>query len=66
VETDAPFLAPEPYRGKLNEPAYVVHTAEALARVKGVTPQELAKATTDNFFRLFKKVPRAASAADAA
>ncbi|MFO7297922.1 MAG: TatD family hydrolase [Pseudomonadota bacterium] len=66
VETDAPFLAPEPYRGKLNEPAYVVHTAEALARVKGVTPQELAKATTENFFRLFKKVPRAASAADAA
>lgn len=66
VETDAPFLAPEPYRGKLNEPAYVVHTAEALARVKGVTPQELAEATTENFFRLFKKVPRAASAADAA
>jgi TatD DNase family protein len=66
VETDAPFLAPEPYRGKLNEPAYVVHTAEALARIKGVTPQELAKATTENFFRLFKKVPRAASAANAA
>ncbi|HEX5600295.1 MAG TPA: TatD family hydrolase [Hyphomicrobiaceae bacterium] len=66
VETDAPFLAPEPYRGKLNEPAYVVHTAEMLARVKGVTPQELAEATTENFFRLFKKVPRAASAADAA
>ena len=50
----------------MNEPAYVVHTAEALARIKGVTPQELAKATTENFFRLFKKVPRAASAADAA
>lgn len=59
VETDAPFLAPEPYRGKTNEPAYVVHTAEALARVKGITPTEIAAATTENFFRLFKKVPRA-------
>jgi len=59
VETDAPFLAPEPLRGKTNEPAYVAHTAEALARVKGITRQELATATTENFFRLFKKVPRA-------
>ena len=66
VETDAPFLAPEPFRGKTNEPAHVVHTAAALARVKGVTPQELATATTENFFRLFKKVPRAALAASAA
>jgi TatD DNase family protein len=59
VETDAPFLAPEPYRGKTNEPAYVVHTAAALAKVKGVTPEALAQATTANFHRLFKKVPRA-------
>lgn len=58
VETDAPFLAPVPLRGKTNEPAFVVHTAEVLAKVKGVTPEELAKATTENFFRLFTKVPR--------
>jgi len=57
VETDAPFLAPVPLRGKTNEPAFVVHTAEVLAKVKGVTPEELAKATTENFFRLFTKVP---------
>lgn len=66
VETDAPFLAPEPFRGKTNEPALVVHTAEALARVKGITQQELATATTENFFRLFKKVSRAELAASAA
>lgn len=58
VETDAPYLAPEPYRGKTNEPSYVTHTAATLAQVKGVTPQELAAATTDNFFRLFRKVKR--------
>jgi TatD DNase family protein len=55
VETDAPYLAPEPYRGKTNEPSYVVHTAATLAKVKGVSPAELAAATTDNFFRLFRK-----------
>jgi TatD DNase family protein len=60
VETDAPYLAPEPYRGKTNEPAFVVHTASALAKVKGVTPQELAAVTTANFLRLFTKVPRSA------
>lgn len=58
VETDAPFLAPEPYRGKRNEPAFVVHTAAALARVKGITQREIATATTENFFRLYSKVPR--------
>ena len=57
VETDAPYLAPDPYRGKTNEPAYVVHTAAALARVKGVSDGELALATTANFHRLFRKVP---------
>jgi TatD DNase family protein len=55
VETDSPYLAPQPVRGKPNEPAYVVHTAAMLAELKGVTPDALADATTDNFFRLFKK-----------
>lgn len=55
VETDAPFLAPDPHRGRRNEPAYVVHTAAAVARVKGVTPEELAQATTANFHRLFTR-----------
>ena len=58
VETDAPFLAPDPYRGKRNEPAFVVHTAAALARVKGITDTELASATTENFFRLYSKAKR--------
>lgn len=58
VETDAPFLAPVPYRGKTNEPAYVVHTAAALARIRGVTDAEIARTTTDNFFRLYTKAKR--------
>jgi TatD DNase family protein len=58
VETDAPFLAPDPYRGKTNEPSYVVHTAAALAAVKGITPEALATATTDNFFRYYTKAKR--------
>ena len=62
LETDAPYLAPQPCRGKRNEPAYVVHVAETLAEVKGVPPGEIARATTDNFFRLFVK---AAPARDA-
>jgi TatD DNase family protein len=62
VETDAPFLAPEPYRGKQNEPAFVVHTARALAVVKAVSAEEMTRATTENFFRLFTKVPRRALA----
>jgi TatD DNase family protein len=56
VETDAPFLAPVPHRGKTNEPAFVVHTAGMLAELKGVASEELAAATTGNFFRLFSKV----------
>ena len=60
VETDAPFLAPVPYRGKTNEPAFVVHTAKMLAELKGVPQDELARATTENFFRLFSKVQRPA------
>ncbi len=58
VETDAPYLAPNPYRGKRNEPAYVVETAQALASARGVSFDEIAHQTTDNFFRLFAKVPR--------
>lgn len=60
VETDAPYLAPEPFRGKTNEPAYVAKTAACLAEVRGLGADALATLTTDNFFRLFKKVPRAA------
>lgn len=55
VETDAPYLAPKPNRGKRNEPAWVRHTAEALAAVRGLTPAELADLTTANFRRLFPR-----------
>ena len=55
VETDAPYLAPTPMRGKRNEPAFVRHTAASLAKVKGVSEAEIARATTENFFRLFAK-----------
>jgi TatD DNase family protein len=58
VETDAPYLAPMPYRGKRNEPAFVKNTAEALADLNGVHFDELATATTDNFFRLFTRAKR--------
>lgn len=53
VETDSPYLAPVPHRGKRNEPAYVVHVAETIARVKGVTLERIAQASRENFFRLF-------------
>ncbi len=55
VETDAPYLAPVPYRGKRNEPSFVVKTAEMLAEIKGVSLEELAKITTENFLTLFTK-----------
>jgi TatD DNase family protein len=58
VETDAPYLAPVPHRGKRNEPAFVTHTAAMLAGLKGVPVDELARATTDNFFRLFTRTAR--------
>jgi TatD DNase family protein len=58
VETDAPFLAPVPHRGKRNEPAFVAHTADVLAGLKGVSREDLAAQTTQNFFSLFRKVKR--------
>ena len=58
VETDSPYLAPEPYRGKPCEPSYVVHTAQILADIKGVSFEEIARHTTENFFRLFSKCQR--------
>jgi len=58
VETDAPYLAPLPYRGKRNEPAYVAEIAKVLADTRGVSADEITRRTTENFFRLFSKVPR--------
>ena len=58
VETDAPFLAPVPNRGKTCEPAFVADTAAFLAELRGEAPEELAARTTANFFRLFNKAAR--------
>jgi TatD DNase family protein len=58
VETDAPYLAPGKYRGKRNEPSFVVETAKVLADVRGVSLEEISRQTTENFFRLFDKVPQ--------
>jgi TatD DNase family protein len=55
VETDAPYLAPVPFRGKRNEPAYTAHTAKVLAEVKGMSPEAMAELTTANFRNLFRK-----------
>ncbi|MGH6800017.1 MAG: TatD family hydrolase [Methylocella sp.] len=66
VETDAPYLAPVPYRGKRNEPAFVAATAQVLADVKGVSPQTIAAATSANALRLFSKMPAPAIGRDAA
>jgi TatD DNase family protein len=63
VETDSPYLAPPPHRGKRNEPAFVAHIARAMAPVFGLTPEAFAAATTANFDRLFSKAARAAKAA---
>ncbi len=57
IETDSPYLAPVPFRGKLNQPAYVRHVAEEVARLRGVNLEEIAAATTENFFRLFNPSP---------
>jgi TatD DNase family protein len=58
VETDAPYLAPLPHRGGRNEPAYVVETAKVLAQARGTSLEDVTRDTTENFFRLFNKVPR--------
>src|SRR5471032_2553421 len=63
VETDAPYLAPGKFRGKRNEPSYVVEIAKVLAETRGVSLQEISRQTTENFFRLFSKVPRPEAAA---
>jgi TatD DNase family protein len=55
VETDSPYLAPVPFRGKRNEPAHTIHTAKILAGVKGITPEALAERTTTNFRKLYRK-----------
>jgi len=62
IETDAPYLAPVPMRGKRNEPAFIVHTAAAVAELKGVAVDELARVTADNFFRLFSRAQRPGTA----
>ena len=59
VETDSPYLAPIPKRGKTNEPAFVAHTAAKVAELKGISMAELEASTTGNFFRLFTKAQRA-------
>jgi TatD DNase family protein len=62
VETDAPYLAPLPYRGKRNEPAYVVEVAKVLADVRDTTLETISRQSTENFFKLFAKAPRPAAA----
>lgn len=57
IETDAPYLAPVPHRGKTNEPAFVRHVAEHIAEIKGLPVEQIAKATTENFLRLFRLEP---------
>lgn len=54
IETDSPYLAPAPHRGKMNQPGYVRHVAEFIAQLRGVGVEEIARATTGNFFRLFR------------
>jgi len=54
IETDAPYLAPAPHRGKLNQPAYVRHVAEEIAALRGISTEETGRCTTENFMRLFK------------
>jgi TatD DNase family protein len=59
IETDAPYLAPEPYRGRRNEPAFVRRTLEILAQIRGANPDTLGSKTADNAIRLFRLPPEA-------
>ena len=63
VETDAPYLAPAPHRGKRNEPAFTIYTNKVLSEIKGIAEEKCARMTTDNFFRLFDKAERPRSGA---
>jgi TatD DNase family protein len=56
IETDSPYLAPVPYRGKLNDPSKVIHVAEKLAELRNCTLKEIELASTENFFNLFNKI----------
>jgi TatD DNase family protein len=56
IETDSPFLAPVPYRGKTNNPSLVIHVAEKIAELRGISVKEVEEASTENFFKLFSKV----------
>lgn len=58
IETDSPYLSPEPFRGKINEPANVFYVAECLAKIKKITLEEISFLTTNNFFKLFKKIKK--------
>ena len=58
VETDAPYLAPKKWRGKRNEPSYVVNTAEVLAECAGLSYEEISRVTTENTYRILSKLPR--------
>ena len=58
IETDSPYLAPVPKRGKTNEPSYTKHVAEFIAQLKGISPDKVAEQTTNNFFNLFSKARR--------
>ena len=53
VETDSPYLAPSPYRGKSNEPSYIIHTVEKLSQIKNISKKDVMKITSDNFFKIF-------------
>lgn len=63
IETDSPYLAPVPYRGKTNDPSLVVHVAEKIAELRGITVAEVAQASKENFYRLFRKAEAVVQAA---